>query len=453
MVIAGQSNAAGCGRGSFYDPPELGIHLLRNNGRWDLASHPFNEATGSIHPENLEATNPGHSPYLAFARLVKREVGYPIGLAPTALGGSPLRSWNPEEDGYLYRNMLRTVALAGGRVKGVLWYQGCSDANSADAATYLNRFASMVRHLRHDLDDPELPVLTVQLNRYTGEMPELQEDQAWSALWEAQRRAGEEIPSLYVVPSLTQPGGLAADRYRDISAYAGFLWGTCFMSDTSRRVTVACLGDSMFETMGEECAILKRELQTAYPQVEWVVQNHGVGSTRANYALYRLTHDYEHWGRTVKSLAYQNPDLVLLESFAYNHTLDREEGLKPYQAVMTRIVEHIRLYTGAKILFVRTIPPDHSRFLESVPNFYELPLENRQIIARTVDMYMAEAKEWAEGQGLPCADAYAACLEEIGRGVPHERFVDPGDNIHPSEYGHLAVARCIVEALQREELV
>ena len=33
-VIAGQSNSAGYGRGAVYDPPELGLHLLRNSGHW-----------------------------------------------------------------------------------------------------------------------------------------------------------------------------------------------------------------------------------------------------------------------------------------------------------------------------------------------------------------------------------------------------------------------------------
>lgn len=56
-VIAGQSNAAGYGKGPIQDAPQLGIHLQRHNGIWGLASHPFNESTASIHYENREFAN------------------------------------------------------------------------------------------------------------------------------------------------------------------------------------------------------------------------------------------------------------------------------------------------------------------------------------------------------------------------------------------------------------
>lgn len=218
---------------------------------------------------------------------------------------------------------------------------------------------------------------------------------------------------------------------------------------TKRRVTVSCLGDSMFDTMGEDCAVLSEALAEAHPDVDWRVRNHAVSGTRADYGLYRVTHDYQYAGRSGKSVAYDDPDIVILESFAYNHIIDREEGLEHYRTVLTRIVEALRLHTRAKILFVRTIPPDHDHFLESVPNFYTLPPRNRRIMAGVVDTYMAAAREWADGLGLPCADAYDLCLAEIARGVPHRVFIDPADNIHPSGYGHRFVARCIAEALTR----
>lgn len=202
-VIAGQSNAAGYGRGPFYDPPEPGIHLLRNNGLWDMASHPFNESTETIHPENREGANPGHSPFLAFGRIIRQRTGWPIGLLQTALGGSPLKSWNPDEDGTLYNNMLQIVKSAGGRVRGILWYQGCSDANPQDSVTYLERFRHVVQCWRRDLNDPELPILTVQLNRYTAvTAADEATNRAWGTVREAQRQATETIPGVHVIPAL-----------------------------------------------------------------------------------------------------------------------------------------------------------------------------------------------------------------------------------------------------------
>ena len=137
-VIAGQSNSAGYGRDAVEDPPELGVHVFRNSGKWSVAAHPLNESTDTAHPVNREGANPGHSPYLAFAKAVRRETGVPIGLVQTALGGSPLSQWNPTEpgDSVLFDNMIHCVGLVGGGVRGILWYQGESDGGPGIADTY-----------------------------------------------------------------------------------------------------------------------------------------------------------------------------------------------------------------------------------------------------------------------------------------------------------------------------
>lgn len=204
-VIAGQSNAAGYGRGEHADAPEIGVHMLRLSGRWDLATHPLNDPTDTIFPANREWSNPAHSPFLAFAKQLKRVLGYPIGLLPTALGGSHLRSWNPEESGELYRNMREIVRHAGGAVRGVVWYQGCSDANvpeSGEADTYGERFKIFVQRMREDFGDETLPVLTVQLNRLIGWETSDALDRCWGKVREAQRIAARTIAGVHVVPSL-----------------------------------------------------------------------------------------------------------------------------------------------------------------------------------------------------------------------------------------------------------
>lgn len=201
FVIAGQSNSAGYGKDPIFDAPQLGVHLLRNSGEWDLATHPMNESTGTIHEENTETANPGHSPYLNFAKYLKRVLGYPIGLVQAALGGSALSAWNPDEDGFLYRSMLRTINSLDSGIKGLLWYQGCSDAAENLCDTYLDRFKRLVSVLRADVKNDTLPVFTLQLSRFVA--PSIrQSDIFWSILRESQRQAALEIPNLYVIPTL-----------------------------------------------------------------------------------------------------------------------------------------------------------------------------------------------------------------------------------------------------------
>lgn len=211
-VIAGQSNSAGYGRGAVYDPPELGIHLFRNSEQWALAAHPMNDATDTAHVVNRERANPAHSPYLHFARLLKQQVHYPIGLIQTALGGSPLSAWNPTEAGPagLYHNMLHCIARAGGAVKGVLWYQGESDAGPGLAESYAARFQAAVGAWRTALNQPTLPILTVQLNRYClppDNVPanRAEMERAWTLIREVQRQLARTMSQVAVVTTLDLP--------------------------------------------------------------------------------------------------------------------------------------------------------------------------------------------------------------------------------------------------------
>ena len=204
-VIAGQSNSSGYGQGPCHDPPELGVHVLNNAMRWALGTHPLSDSTDIAHPANRGTRNGGHAPWLHWAQLIKRAMGFPIGLIQTSLGGSPLVTWNPTEPGEhpLYETMLEAVAGAGGKVRGILWYQGCTDATegTGTATTYRRRFTGAVRAWRKGLKSPRLPVLTVQLNRLL-EDPGPTGDDNWSIVREAQRQAAHDLANVTVTPAL-----------------------------------------------------------------------------------------------------------------------------------------------------------------------------------------------------------------------------------------------------------
>jgi sialate O-acetylesterase len=241
-IIAGQSNAAGYGRGPVHDPPELGVHLLRNDERWDVAAHPLNDTTGSTHP-NLEAANPGHSPYLCFARELRAILGYPIGLIQTALGGSALAAWNPAEDtnAPLYRNLIQCVNRAGGAARGLLWYQGESDCSPTAAPTYEDRFAAFVTRLRADLRSPDLPVLIAQLNRYTAPLDDAGH-RAWSLVREAQRQA-VKLGHVAVIPTLDLPLSDAIHTSSDGNLTLGHRKARAALAVMSGRGCIASVPD------------------------------------------------------------------------------------------------------------------------------------------------------------------------------------------------------------------
>jgi len=196
-VIAGQSNSSGYGQGVANDAPEIGVSVYRNNNKWDLASHPLNDPTGISNRTNLDWGHTSYSPWLSFAKLLKRELKYPIGLIQASLGGSPLSHWNPDQEGTLYKNMMNIIKSTGSGLTGVLWYQGCSDTDMPSATTYFERFKNMVERFRKDTGSNAW-FITVQLNRVIAVMPD---DTPWSIVKDAQRRSALEIPRVLLLPS------------------------------------------------------------------------------------------------------------------------------------------------------------------------------------------------------------------------------------------------------------
>ncbi|MBI4530749.1 MAG: hypothetical protein HY709_04435, partial [Candidatus Latescibacteria bacterium] len=173
-------------------------------------------------------------------------------LIQTALGGSPLSAWNPVEnpDAPLYRNLIHCVTLTGGRVRGVVWYQGESDCSLTLAPTYERRFAEFVGRLRYDLQTPDLPIIIAQLNRYTAPT-DVETHRAWSIVREAQRQA-VKLGHVAVVSTLdlsisdlihTSPDGNLILGSRKARAALDTVYGKAIGVWKAPEVTGACLSE------------------------------------------------------------------------------------------------------------------------------------------------------------------------------------------------------------------
>ena len=199
FCMAGQSNAAGYAKGPAYDPPDVRVRLLRNSGRWDMAAHPMNDATDAADCVNAPMGITGTSPFLSFGRRYADYTGLPVGLIQAAQGGSPIRRWDSVRDGDLFRNMLEKIGPSGD-VRAILWYQGCADADAENAALYAGSFSRLVEETRAAVGW-RIPFFTMQLNRY-----ETQTDaDSWAKIKESQRRAAEELPDVWLLPTSGLP--------------------------------------------------------------------------------------------------------------------------------------------------------------------------------------------------------------------------------------------------------
>ena len=218
-ILAGQSNMDGCGKLSGAEPPSELVSAFYYDDRWGIAEDPlcwYNEATDPVHwgvLENRQAAiewdrsmrTIGAGLGIAFGKELVRRLGVPIGLLACSHGGTSMAQWDPallDRGGEsLYGSMIRRVRAAGGRVAGMTWYQGESDANPDAGPVYGEAFTSFVNALRAELGQPEMPVLYVQLGRFYAD-PTPESERWWHEIREAQRRVEPDIqPAAMVAAS------------------------------------------------------------------------------------------------------------------------------------------------------------------------------------------------------------------------------------------------------------
>ena len=169
-VTVGQSNMIG--RGRLGPDREQGIphvHEFDCDYRWRQAEEPI---TGKVTDRlilggNWQRDSGSHSLCLRFAKDVHAATGVPIGIVPTAIGGTALSHWakpaGPHPSGALslYERTLKMVRGAGGRITGMLWWQGEGEAGT-NIQEYLVPFEKLITDFRADLSDSDLPFLFAQ---------------------------------------------------------------------------------------------------------------------------------------------------------------------------------------------------------------------------------------------------------------------------------------------------
>lgn len=226
-VLGGQSNMEGVALLDGAEEPDGLVHMFDMNDEWRLAREPLHERPLSVHPVYWNVNEPakgkrlegeaawkyrenrrtGAGLGLPFAIELATATGVPIGLIPCAYGGTSMDQWSPERKGEgsssLYGAMINRINSAGGKVTGVLWYQGESDANPERSAAYAEKMRNFIAALRADTGLPELPFYLVQIGRYvTNSGPRTADD--WNRVQDSQRLLETQVPKTGVVATIDQ---------------------------------------------------------------------------------------------------------------------------------------------------------------------------------------------------------------------------------------------------------
>ncbi|UCH10002.1 MAG: sialate O-acetylesterase [Fidelibacterota bacterium] len=181
-LLMGQSNMAGRGKIEASDwQTHPRVYALNAANEWVPAREP-------VHFDKPHLCGTG--PAMTFARVMVDEYAdETIGLIPCAMGGSTLAQWQKGRELYDATVSRARVAMEAGRLCGMLWHQGESDAMRADAArNYGRELSQLIRDLRQDLECPDLPVVVGQLGDFLAQ----QADRKWHGLV---NKALSELPT------------------------------------------------------------------------------------------------------------------------------------------------------------------------------------------------------------------------------------------------------------------
>jgi sialate O-acetylesterase len=174
-LCAGQSNIAGKlkGKGTYQgqvaDYPGFRHWTATDEGGWTVCT-PDREGAGEFKKTAFY-----------FGRDVYTESLIPIGLVTAAVGGSNIESWlnqDPHETGKNYAKLVDP--LVGMGIRGMVWYQGESNANKD--TPYKPLLTSLIKGWRTAWGQGDFPAYYVQLPGYGERKNEAGNKPGWPAL-------------------------------------------------------------------------------------------------------------------------------------------------------------------------------------------------------------------------------------------------------------------------------
>ncbi len=228
-LCSGQSNMRGSGP-SAEDVAGAELPLIRQ-----FEHHPASEcydggqpfATFEGHAVKWQACTPTLAKHWSrvafhFGTALHRQHQVPIGLVTSAFDGSFIEAWMPEATlatlpEYQVDGRFRpawNLSWGGGQtpfirynshiaplgtfaMRGVLWYQGESNANALTSLRYRDLLTLMIRDWRATLGQPELPFVVIQMHAFGAldqSRPPTNRRDTWCELQESQLSVARTVP-------------------------------------------------------------------------------------------------------------------------------------------------------------------------------------------------------------------------------------------------------------------
>ena len=213
--------------------------------------------------------------------------------------------------------------------------------------------------------------------------------------------------------------------------------------------TIALLGDSMTDTLGRNLPHMRNMLKESYPDYTFSLLNYGQGSTDLDSGLFRLTNTTNYLGTDYPPLLSLKPDILVIESFAYNHWSGEKYDLDRQWITLAGIIDTVREKSpDTKIVLAASIAPNKHILGDGVLNWSKSLKEDTSLIIKA---YLQNMVNFATSEHFPLVDAYHPSLDASGNGL--EIYINDGDNLHPSPEGAYLYSQKIVEAIKSNNLL
>ncbi len=217
-----------------------------------------------------------------------------------------------------------------------------------------------------------------------------------------------------------------------------------------KTITIALLGDSMIDTLGNKFSHLYTQLRSDYPKYEFQLLNYGVGASQLDYAIERLTNNYTYLDKKMPALITTNPDIIVIESFAYNNYGNKKENIDKYHSDLDSLIQSIHTnLPQTKIVLFASIAPNSQIFADGVEGL-NFSLQEKKQKTDTIKHYQEIFISYANNNKLLLANAFTPSKDANGEG--QIKYINPDDHIHYSASGKQFVSAIIVQSINNMNL-
>lgn len=206
--------------------------------------------------------------------------------------------------------------------------------------------------------------------------------------------------------------------------------------------TIAIIGDSMVDTMGENLEYLTKSLKAQYPQTAFKLFNYGIGGENVEKGLLRFDKPLIYKERNFSALSSLKADVIIVGSFAYNPFSPHDR--QKHYTLLSQLVEKA-VNANADVYLLAEIAPLGSNFGQG-PNGINWPNDLALNQAAHIVQQLENVLNLANSKNLPLINAYleSQVNGKYGSGV----YTDANDGIHPSVQGHVLMANLIARTLK-----